>query len=205
MPRKSTVKALAPEIRKELDRILGDGRHTLDEVVAHLRQLGAAVSRSAVGRYSQEFEQMLSDIRLTREMAAAVGRELSDLADGDATEMLVESLQALLLKVRKQLVDGEQIRPKDVADLARAVKDLAGALRIKADLISKLRDEQRKVVERELKEKLDSAAEKMLAINPTLRVTKHETALTSDVIVAEESAQMGLPEILFNLFPGMGA
>jgi DSF synthase len=32
-----------------------------------------------------------------------------------------------------------------------------------------------------------------------------ETALSSDVIVAEESAAMGLPEILFNLFPGMGA
>ena len=32
-----------------------------------------------------------------------------------------------------------------------------------------------------------------------------ETALASDVIVAEESAMMGLPEILFNLFPGMGA
>ncbi len=32
-----------------------------------------------------------------------------------------------------------------------------------------------------------------------------EAALTSDVIIAEESAQMGLPEILFNLFPGMGA
>jgi DSF synthase len=32
-----------------------------------------------------------------------------------------------------------------------------------------------------------------------------ECALASDVIVAEESAQMGLPEILFNLFPGMGA
>ena len=32
-----------------------------------------------------------------------------------------------------------------------------------------------------------------------------EAALTSDVIVAEENAQMGLPEILFNLFPGMGA
>ncbi|MCX7962755.1 MAG: crotonase/enoyl-CoA hydratase family protein [Burkholderiales bacterium] len=32
-----------------------------------------------------------------------------------------------------------------------------------------------------------------------------ETALASDVIVAEESATMGLPEILFNLFPGMGA
>jgi DSF synthase len=32
-----------------------------------------------------------------------------------------------------------------------------------------------------------------------------EAALASDVIVAEQSAQMGLPEILFNLFPGMGA
>jgi len=32
-----------------------------------------------------------------------------------------------------------------------------------------------------------------------------ETALASDVLVAEESAMIGLPEILFNLFPGMGA
>ena len=32
-----------------------------------------------------------------------------------------------------------------------------------------------------------------------------EMALCSDVVVAEESAMMGLPEILFNLFPGMGA
>ncbi len=32
-----------------------------------------------------------------------------------------------------------------------------------------------------------------------------ETVLSSDVIVAEESANMGLPEVLFNLFPGMGA
>lgn len=32
-----------------------------------------------------------------------------------------------------------------------------------------------------------------------------ESALASDVIIAEERAQMGFPEILFNLFPGMGA
>ena len=32
-----------------------------------------------------------------------------------------------------------------------------------------------------------------------------ETALASDIIIAEESATLGLPEILFNLFPGMGA
>jgi DSF synthase len=32
-----------------------------------------------------------------------------------------------------------------------------------------------------------------------------ETALSSDVLIAEKGARMGFPEILFNLFPGMGA
>ncbi|MEZ4447859.1 MAG: crotonase/enoyl-CoA hydratase family protein [Nannocystaceae bacterium] len=32
-----------------------------------------------------------------------------------------------------------------------------------------------------------------------------ECALASDVLIAEEEGQFGLPEILFNLFPGMGA
>jgi DSF synthase len=32
-----------------------------------------------------------------------------------------------------------------------------------------------------------------------------EGALASSVLIAEESARMGFPEILFNLFPGMGA
>jgi DSF synthase len=32
-----------------------------------------------------------------------------------------------------------------------------------------------------------------------------ECALAADVIIAEEGAQLGFPEILFNLFPGMGA
>lgn len=32
-----------------------------------------------------------------------------------------------------------------------------------------------------------------------------EAALASNILIAERRAQMGLPEILFNLFPGMGA
>ena len=32
-----------------------------------------------------------------------------------------------------------------------------------------------------------------------------EAALSSNVVIAERGAQMGFPEILFNLFPGMGA
>jgi DSF synthase len=32
-----------------------------------------------------------------------------------------------------------------------------------------------------------------------------EAALACDIIIAEKSAKFGLPEVLFNLFPGMGA
>ena len=32
-----------------------------------------------------------------------------------------------------------------------------------------------------------------------------EAALSATVLIAEESSRMGFPEILFNLFPGMGA
>ena len=32
-----------------------------------------------------------------------------------------------------------------------------------------------------------------------------EAMLTNDVVIAERDAKFGLPEILFNLFPGMGA
>ncbi len=32
-----------------------------------------------------------------------------------------------------------------------------------------------------------------------------EVAISSDVLIVEEGARMGMPEILFNLFPGMGA
>ncbi|TXT25720.1 MAG: DSF synthase [Gallionellaceae bacterium] len=32
-----------------------------------------------------------------------------------------------------------------------------------------------------------------------------ETVLSSDVVIAERSSKMGFPEILFNMFPGMGA
>jgi DSF synthase len=32
-----------------------------------------------------------------------------------------------------------------------------------------------------------------------------ETALSSDIVIAERGSRMGFPEVLFNLFPGMGA
>lgn len=157
MPPKSSIRQLPDPLRAEVDRLLADGRFSLDQVIQHLKTLGAEVSRSALGRYSQDFERVAQDIRMTREMARAVGRELSDLTDGDATTMLVESLHALLLKSRMQLADGEDISPKAVADQARAAKDLATALRIRADMEIQIEERARRKVEAEMKRRIEEA------------------------------------------------
>ena len=50
MGRKSTIKRLEPEARKYLEKLLREDRHTLDELLAAMREQfpAAEVSRSAI-------------------------------------------------------------------------------------------------------------------------------------------------------------
>lgn len=140
MGRKSSIRLLPDELRTELDRLLADGRHTIAEVTAHLRGLGAGVSRSAVHRYSQDFEKVAQDIRLAREMAQAIGRELEAVPDGDSGRLAIESLQALLLRARMQLASGDELDVAALAQLSRAAKDLQSALKSNVDVELKVRE-----------------------------------------------------------------
>jgi hypothetical protein len=137
---RSSIRQLPDELRKEVDRLLADGRHTIRDVTQHLRSLGADVSKSAVHRYSQDFEQVAADIRLTREMAVAIGRELSDVPEGDSGRLVIESLQALLLRARKQLADTDTLDVPHLAALSRAAKDLQTALKSSVDTEIKVRE-----------------------------------------------------------------
>jgi hypothetical protein len=145
MPRKSTVKALPASIRKELDRLLTEGAHTLDQIVAHLRQLGAPVSRSAVGRYSQDFEEVAAHIRESREIASSFARELGEVPDGDMGRVLIEIVHRLVFKASlAKLRDGDAIDAVDAARLAKAIKDLAAGSKIGVDTEIKIREQARK-------------------------------------------------------------
>ena len=142
MPPKSKIKALPPQIRKELDRLLAGGAHTLDQVVAHLRQLGAPVSRSAVGRYSQEFEEVAAHIRESREIAGAFARELGEVPEGDMGRVLIEIVHRLVFKASvAKLRDGDAIDAVDAARLAKAIKDLAAGSKIGLDTEIKIREQ----------------------------------------------------------------
>lgn len=153
MPSRSKIKTLPAPIRKELDRLLAGGAHTLDQIVAHLQKLGAPVSRSAVGRYSQEFEEVAAHIRESREIASAFARELGEVPEGDMGRVLIEIVHRLVFKAGvAKLRDGDAIDAIDAARLAKAIKDLAAGSKIGLDTEIKIREQARK-------EALEKAAE----------------------------------------------
>ena len=161
-PKSKIITKLSPEARADLDQRLALGHHSLDDLVGWLQELGYEISRSSLGRYSQDFEAVTADIRATRELARAVGRELEDLADGDATAVVVESLHALIFKVRRQLLaDEDSLTPKAVADLARAAKDLASALGQRAAMEVQIRRETEKKTKNAAVMEVEKAAKEL--------------------------------------------
>lgn len=140
MGRKSSITKLPRELRTELDRLLVDGKHTIAEVVQHLQGMGGDVSWSAVQRHSVKLEDVARDIRLSREMAQAIGRELADVPDGDNGRLVIESMQALLLRARMQISSESELNVKEVAAIAAAVRDLQSALRLNVETEMKIRD-----------------------------------------------------------------
>lgn len=139
MGQRSSIRRLPRELREELDALLSDGRWTIRDITAKLRELGAEVSKSAVHRYSQDFERVARDIRLAREMAVAIGRELEAVPDGDAGRLAIESLQTLVLRARMQLANEDELDIQELSFLSRAAKDLAAALKANVDTELKIR------------------------------------------------------------------
>jgi hypothetical protein len=147
MSRKSTIKKLDPQLRAEIDRLLGEGRFTIQEVTDHVRKLGADVSRSAVYRYSVTYESLARDIRQAREVAKAISLDLADVT-GDTGRLVIDSLQALLLRARTELTDDDKLDTREVARLAQAARDLQTAFKSTIDTEITIRKKVAKEIER---------------------------------------------------------
>ena len=65
MPRRSAIKRLDPRIREAVDKLVRDGRATIDDIVDRLEgMLGEhAPSRSSVGRYVKSTREKMARFR----------------------------------------------------------------------------------------------------------------------------------------------
>lgn len=170
MARKSSVARLSPDLRKQIDKALTDGRMTLDElhsfVTGKCEAAGAdAPSRTALWRYSTNFSAAAQVMRENRDMARALAQELgADSVEGEQGRLLVEMLRGLLYRALQDRT-GDASNKFDASELdkiARSLKNLSQAMHLEQDFAKRIREEARREAQAQIRDKikdLGSAAE----------------------------------------------
>ena len=129
MARKSTIQRLPSRLREQIGELREAG-HTIDEILTHLKQLGASVSRSAVGRHVKQLDAIGKEIQRSRAIAEALVKRYGEAPEGRTARLNIELMHAF---VNRLLVseDGEVVtlEPNEVMAVGRALKDLAQAAR----------------------------------------------------------------------------
>lgn len=169
MGRKSTVDKLAPDVRSHIERALRDNRLTLDELIADLQHTFPAAekpSRSALGRYRQQFDVMVERMREQETMSRLLVSELGENPDDRAGALMVQSLSVLVNSTLAEAQD-QELAIDDIRKLARATKDAIQARQ--ASL------KERLAIEAAAREKLLAEQKEKLAAMPTKGGVTEET------------------------------
>ena len=126
-PRSSKIRRLPKALKEQLHTMM-DAGHTLDEIVVHLNKLGADVSRSGVGRYTQQVEKVAARIRSSREAAEAIVAKLGEGADeGRMGRALTQMVQTLAFDHFSRKADDPDavLALNDLYQMARIVRQTA--------------------------------------------------------------------------------
>lgn len=150
MPPRSSIAALPKQVKEWLDTALVEGDFSGYKILeAELQKLGYQISKSAIHRYGQEFEERLSALRLVTEQARAVVTAAPD--DEDAVnQALVRIVQEKLFSVVMEMeVDPAKVNlsglTRSIAELSRSsiqvkkyAADVKAAAQIAADKVEKI-------------------------------------------------------------------
>lgn len=167
MGRRSSIGRLPAEIRDLIDNLLKRGR-TLDEILAKLRELDVGVSRSALGRYKQDFDKVGERMRRVREIANTFVEKLGAVPEGKQGRLIVELMQTVIFEVLMAQTEGDdgaaEVKAQDVFFLAKGIRDLTQAEKMSAEREFAIRQETAR-----------GAAERAVAIAQKLATEKGVT------------------------------
>lgn len=138
MPPRSKITALPPEVKAWLDSALVDSDFSgYEALAAELRAKGYDISRSAIHRYGQEFEDRLSALKLASQQARAVVEAAPD-NEGAVNEALMRLVQEKLFQLL-MAQDGQIDLPK----VAKAVAELGKASVVQKKWQAEVREKAR--------------------------------------------------------------
>lgn len=176
MARKSAIDALDPAIRSAVLHAIDAGA-TIDDIVDLVRDMGGAVSRSSVGRYTKNFAELAKQQRDMRSVAEAFGREFGS-ADDHQSRMMTQLITSLVTRTLIPLATADQddeeggMSGLELSRLAKAAKDAISASKIDIERESRIRDEEAKRTRLAAATDAETAARAAGASEDTLRAVR---------------------------------
>lgn len=155
--RPSKIDRMDPAIREKIGQLRSDG-HTIDEIMGKLRELGADVSRSGLGRHVQELDKLGELLQRSRATAEALVARFGDAPESRTARLNIELMQGMIMRLQAATgEDGEPVMldPKEINFIADALHRLGRASKDDADLQQRMRE----LIKREMAEKLDGEIE----------------------------------------------
>lgn len=125
MGQKSSISRLEPDVKKYLEKQLRADQLTLDELLEDLRQKFPSAktpSRSSLGRYKANFEELAGRMREIEAGAAALVDELGEGVGDKAGALLTQAVTTLAASTALRAHETDGISIKEVGELARAAR-----------------------------------------------------------------------------------
>ena len=140
---RSSIARLPPAIKDAVDAAVREGRASTDDIVALIKNLGGEASRSAVGRYRFNQDRIFAAQRQASELSKIWIDRFGREPDGDVGRLISEMLKTVVFEHLAEGVGGEQTEfdPGQISKLANAIHKLAGADKLTADRVLKVRRE----------------------------------------------------------------
>jgi hypothetical protein len=142
MRRPSSIDRLPKEVREAIGR-LREGGSTIDEILAHLHQMEAAVSRSALGRHVKSLDEIGERMRRSRAMAEALTDKFGQDPDNRVARVNLELLHGLVFETLTAGASADEenngegaplvLDPQSAKLLSETLRNLATAQKSDAD------------------------------------------------------------------------
>lgn len=167
MARKGKIHRLAPEARAFIERMLGEDRWTLDEIVDAVKMEfpDADFSRSGLDRYKPEYDQMRERMQSVTRVADALMGGIGEGGTDKANRLLAQAVTTAVthaaLKMQTRDDDGEDaVSMQELKDLSLAAGRAMKAQRLATDesLILERERKAREQLLAEQSERLDDTA-----------------------------------------------
>ena len=136
MARKSSITRGPEEVQATINKLIRQGRLTLDEIHAYVdatHGAGTSPSRSALGRYAKSMDAMMGRMRDIDAASRAIVEELGESPDDKAGALLVQSITTAATDVALRMHEAEgddAPSVEDVRKLARAGSDIMRARKV---------------------------------------------------------------------------